>query len=175
MILANYNKVNITFCGMMGSGKSIVGSKFAKIINFKYLDTDSFIEEKTGKSINEIFNNHGEAVFREFEEKYVSKILYKKNYVFSLGGGVMNNLKLRKIIKKNSFNIYLEVKNSVLIKRLENSKKRPLIQNTNIQKKIKQLIEERRGFYEKADLIIENDRTVTDTIKMLKNELKIYE
>ena len=56
MILSKYNKLNITFCGMMGSGKSIIGSKFAKIIKFDFIDTDALIEEKTGKSINEIFD-----------------------------------------------------------------------------------------------------------------------
>ena len=101
MILRDYNKLNITFCGMMGSGKSIIGSKFAKIINFNFLDTDAVIEKKTGKSISNIFDNFGEAYFRELEEKYISKILLKKNYVISLGGGVMNNIRLRNIIKKN--------------------------------------------------------------------------
>ena len=101
MIFSDYNKLNITFCGMMGSGKSIIGKKFAKIIDFDFLDTDSFIEKKTGKSINEIFSESGEFFFRELEEDYISKILQKKNYVFSLGGGVMNNLNLRKIIKRN--------------------------------------------------------------------------
>ena len=47
MIFSDYNKLNITFCGMMGSGKSIIGKKFAKIIDFKFLDTDAFIEKKT--------------------------------------------------------------------------------------------------------------------------------
>ena len=59
MILSKYNKLNITFCGMMGSGKSIIGSKFAKIIKFDFIDTDALIEEKTGKSINQIFDNFG--------------------------------------------------------------------------------------------------------------------
>ena len=49
MILRDYNKLNITFCGMMGSGKSIIGSKFAKIINFNFLDTDALIEKKNWK------------------------------------------------------------------------------------------------------------------------------
>ena len=52
MILSNYNKLNITFCGMMGSGKSIIGSKFAKIIKFNFIDTDDLIEKKTGKSVS---------------------------------------------------------------------------------------------------------------------------
>ena len=175
MIFSDYNKLNITFCGMMGSGKSIIGKKFAKMIDFNFLDTDSFIEKKTGKSISQIFSESGESYFRELEEKYISKLLFRENYVFSLGGGVMNNLKLRKIIKKNSFNIYLKVNNNALIKRLANAKTRPLIKNTNIEKKLNELIKNREDFYKKADLIIKNDQTITDAINEIKKRLKIYD
>ena len=175
MILSINNKLNITFCGMMGSGKSIIGSKFAKIINYNFLDTDALIVKKTGKSISQIFSESGESYFRELEEKYISKLLFRENYVFSLGGGVMNNLKLRKIIKKNSFNIYLKVNNNALIKRLANAKTRPLIKNTNIEKKLNELIKNREDFYKKADLIIKNDQTITDAINEIKKRLKIYD
>ncbi len=175
MILRDYNKINITFCGMMGSGKSVIGSKFAKIINFTYIDTDALIEKKTGKSINNIFNNFGESYFRDLEEKYISKILLKKNYVISLGGGVMNNIRLRNIIKKKSFNIYLCVDNSILLKRLENSNKRPLIKNTDIKKTLDQLIEKRERYYKRADLKIKNYHTVNETINELKTKFYINE
>ena len=112
---------------------------------------------------------------RELEEKFISKVLLKENYVFSLGGGVMTNLKLRKIIKKNSFNIYLEVDKNILIKRLENSKNRPLLNNTNIKKKIEELMKNREVFYNKADLIIKNNLTINDTINEIKKKLKIYD
>ena len=175
MIFSDYNKLNITFCGMMGSGKSIIGKKFAKIIDFKFLDTDSFIEKKTGKTINQIFSESGEDFFRELEEIYITKILKKKNYVFSLGGGVMNNLNLRKIIKRNSCNIYLEVDINILSKRLHSSRNRPLINNTNIKKKLKELLEKREKFYKQADLTIKNDKKIFDTINELKNNFQIYE
>ena len=175
MIFSDYNKLNITFCGMMGAGKSLIGRKFAKIINYNFLDTDSLIERKTGKSINQIFNESGEIFFRELEENYISKILHKKNYVFSLGGGVMDNFKLRNIIKKNSFNIYLKVENSILSKRLENSNNRPLINNINIKKKLNELIKKRENFYEEADLTIKNDKKISDTINKLKNKFQIYD
>ena len=175
MIFSDYNKLNITFCGMMGSGKSIIGKKFAKIIDFNFLDTDSFIEKKTGKSINQIFQESGEVFFRELEENYISKILNKKNYVLSLGGGVMNNLNLRNIIKKNSFNIYLEVKTTTLSKRLKSSKNRPLISNVNIEKKLNELIIKRENFYKEADLTIKNDAKISDTINKLKNNFQIYD
>ena len=175
MILSDYNKLNITFCGMMGSGKSIIGRKFAKIINFNFLDTDALIEKKTGKSINDIFNNFGESYFRKLEEKYISKILLKKNYVISLGGGVMNNLRLRDIIKKNSFNVYLCVNNNILLKRLETSKKRPLIKNTNIKKTLNELLKQREQYYKKADLKIKNCETINETINELKKRFNINE
>jgi Shikimate kinase len=175
MIFSDYNKLNITFCGMMGSGKSIIGKKFAKIIDFNFLDTDSFIEKKTGKSISQIFTESGENFFRELEENYISKILEKKNYVFSLGGGVMSNLNLRNIIKKNSYNIYLEVEINNLSKRLESSKNRPLINNINIKKKLNELIKKRENFYKEADLIIKNDKKISDTINELKNNFQIYD
>ncbi len=175
MILSNYNKLNITFCGMMGSGKSIIGSKFAKIIKFNFIDTDALIEEQTGKSIDQIFDNFGEAYFRELEERYISKILFKKNYVISLGGGVMNNVNLRKILKQNSFNIYLCVSNSELVKRLENSNKRPLIKNKNIQNILQELLKKREKYYNKADLKIENAKSVNHTINELKKILDVNE
>ena len=173
MIFSDYNKLNITFCGMMGSGKSFIGKKFAKIIDFNFIDTDSFIEKKTGKSINQIFSESGEIFFRELEENYISKILHKKNYVFSLGGGVMNNVNLRNIIKKNSYNIYLEVEINILSKRLEYSKNRPLINNINIKKKISELIIERENYYKEADLKIKNNKKISDTINELKNNFQI--
>ena len=175
MIFSDYNKLNITFCGMMGSGKSLIGKKFARIIDFKFLDTDSFIEKKTGKSINQIFSESGEFFFRELEENYISKILQKKNYVFSLGGGVMNNLNLRNIIKKNSYNIYLQVELSILSQRLKSSKNRPLIKNTNIKQTLDKLIKERENFYKEADLTVKNDKKILDTINELKNNFQIYE
>jgi len=175
MIFSDYNKLNITFCGMMGSGKSLIGKKFAKIIDFNFIDTDSFIEKKTGKSINQIFSESGEIFFRELEENYISKILHKKNYVFSLGGGVMNNVNLRNIIKKNSYNIYLEVEINILSKRLEYSKNRPLINIINIKKKLNKLITERENYYKEADLKIKNNNKISDTINELKNNFQIYD
>ena len=103
MFLIPLNKKNLTFCGMMGSGKSIIAKKVAKIIDFKHIDTDKLIEEKMGKSISKIFENEGEKRFREIEEEEIKKILNKKNFVISLGGGSLINKKIRDIIKKKFF------------------------------------------------------------------------
>ena len=78
MILSKYNKLNITFCGMMGSGKSIIGSKFAKIIKFDFIDTDALIEEKTGKSINEILINLVKCISESLKKSISVKFFLKK-------------------------------------------------------------------------------------------------
>ena len=87
----------------------------------------------------------------------------------------MNNIRLRNIIKKKSFNIYLYVNNSILLKRLENSKKRPLLNNTDIKKTLDELIKKREQHYKKADLKIKNCQTVNETINELKKKFYINE
>jgi shikimate kinase len=87
----------------------------------------------------------------------------------------MNNVNLRNIIKKKSYNIYLEVEINLLSKRLESSKNRPLINNINIKKKLNELITERENYYKEADLIINNDKKISDTINELKNNFQIYD
>ena len=87
----------------------------------------------------------------------------------------MLNKKLRSIIKKNSFNIYLQVNNDTLTKRLAKSKKRPLIYKQNIKEKLFDLIREREKFYKQANLIINNEKKIVDTINELKKEFKIYD
>ena len=64
MLLKISNKINISICGMMGSGKSSVGKLLAKKINYNFIDTDLLIEKEENKSINQIFAENGEEYFR---------------------------------------------------------------------------------------------------------------
>ena len=120
-------KSNITFCGMMGSGKSSIGKIIAKKINYEFIDIDRLIEKKEKKSISKIFRENGEKYFRILEEKTTVDILQQVNVVISLGGGAITNSKIRNSIKKNSYNIYLNTSIDILSKRLKYSKSRPLI------------------------------------------------
>lgn len=169
------NKINLTLCGMMGSGKSIVGKLLARKINFNFIDTDKFIEKKIGKSINKIFSEDGEGYFRELEEKTIINILKKKKYVISLGGGAILNKRIRNVIKNNSYNIYLKVSIDILTKRLENSKNRPLIKNKDINKVLIDLIKKREKFYKKSELIIKNETNINDIVENICDTLKLYD
>ena len=170
MLLNINNKLNITLCGMMGSGKSAIGKILANKLDYNFIDIDKMIEIETKKSIKKIFEDHGEKYFRDLEEKITINILDNKKNIISLGGGAIINKNIRNSIKKNSYNIYLKVDIETLTKRLQNSTNRPLIYKKNLKNVLSNLLNKRKKFYQKADLIIKNDKNITETAKnIIKN------
>ena len=166
------SKKNLVLLGMMGSGKSTIGSLISKKLNVKFYDTDKFIEDEANMKINEIFRVKGEAFFRDLEEKIILKILQTSNSIISLGGGSFINQKIRAEVLRNNLSIWLNWKNSTLINRIKNSKKRPLTLNLKSNEMIK-LIEERSKFYEKAHFKINCDK-ITKT-EITNKILDLYE
>ena len=166
------NKLNISLCGMMGSGKSAIGKILAKKLDYNFIDVDKMIEIEAGKTIKKIFEEDGEEYFRDLEEKITINILEHKETVVSLGGGAILNKKIRSSLKKNSYNIYLNVDVDILTKRLKNSKTRPLIYKKNLKKELINLISIREKFYRKADLIVKNEKNIIDTTKNIIKKIK---
>ena len=166
------SKKNLVFLGMMGSGKSSIGYLVSKKLNLGFMDIDSLIEEETEMSILDIFEEKGESYFRSLEEKITLKTLKNSNHVVSLGGGSFMNNKIRKEILTNHFSFWLSWDESVLIKRVKDSKKRPLaFKSTNDE--IKQLIKKRSKIYSKAQFKINcNKLTKTEIVKKI---MYIYE
>ena len=173
--LIKIKKKNICIMGLMGSGKSIIGKNLSKYLNLKFYDTDKVIELKMKKSISSIFEEDGEDYFRNIEEKICLKLLRNNNCVISLGGGSIINKKIRKEVKKNSYSIYLQVQLNNLVNRLKSSNKRPLL-NKNINKVeiLKKLYDDRKKFYERADLIINNDNDKILSLEKIKFKLNSY-
>ena len=172
MLLNINNKINISLCGMMGSGKSAIGKKLANKLAYNFIDVDKMIEIKSQKTIKKIFEENGEVYFRDLEEKITLNILQNKATVVSLGGGAIINKKIRNSIKKNSYNIYLDVNVDILTKRLQYSKTRPLIYKKNLKKELSNLISIREKFYRKADLIVKNEKNIIDTTKYIIKKIK---
>tara|TARA_B100001057_G_scaffold491820_1_gene582895 strand:- start:9387 stop:9914 length:528 start_codon:yes stop_codon:yes gene_type:complete len=164
---------NICLVGLMGSGKSVIGRDLSQILDLDFIDTDYEIEKKVGKSTKEIFEDHGESFFREVEEKICIKVLEKRNSIISLGGGSVLNSKIRNSIKNNSYSIFIKVDINIILKRISNSKKRPLLNSGNKEKILKKLYKERIEYYNDTDLIISNDFDKKEIIKKIKKELKI--
>ena len=167
----NSNK-NLVFLGMMGSGKSSIGNLVSKKLDLPFIDIDNLIVEHTGMSISEIFEKKGEDYFRNLEEKITLKSLKKIKNVISLGGGGFINTKIRKEILDNNFSFWLDWDESILVRRIKDSKKRPLVFKSTDQK-IKAIIKDRSKIYTKAQFKINcNKLTKTEIVEKI---VKIYE
>jgi shikimate kinase/shikimate kinase/3-dehydroquinate synthase len=92
------SKENLVFLGMMGSGKSSIGSLVSKKLNIDFIDIDKYIEKKMGMTISKIFEIKGEVYFRKIEEITTLKILKSNKTVISLGGGAILNNRIKKDI-----------------------------------------------------------------------------
>ena len=91
---------NLTLTGMMGVGKTTIGKRLAKKLNYSFIDIDKIIEKQEGESISSIFKNKGEDYFRKLEKQQTLKELKKDKSVISLGGGAFLNSSIRQFSKK---------------------------------------------------------------------------
>jgi len=166
------SKENLVFLGMMGSGKSSVGSIVSKKLNIDFIDVDQLIEKKTGMTISKIFQTEGEEYFRKIEETTTLKILKKNKTVISLGGGAFLNNKIKRDILENHISFWLNWDIKTLVNRIKNSQKRPVAFNAS-KNELVDLIKKRSIVYSKAMYKIDCDNFTINEV--VKNILEIYE
>ena len=163
---------NIVFLGMMGSGKTTIGSLVSKKLNLNFFDVDEYIEKKIGEKISKIFDKRGEKFFRDIEEKMTLEILKKKNAVIALGGGAFINANIRREVLRNHISFWLKLDDKTILKRITKNSKRPIAYNLSADKLI-ELIKKRTEIYSKALYNIKCDNmSKTDIVKKVIN---IYE
>tara|TARA_X000000368_G_C22622660_1_gene532963 strand:- start:98 stop:610 length:513 start_codon:yes stop_codon:yes gene_type:complete len=166
------SKGNIVFLGMMGSGKTSIGSLLSKKLNLNFFDIDHLIEKELKMKIPDIFEIKGEKFFRELEEKVTLKTLKKNNSIISLGGGAFINNKIRKEVLSNHLSFWLKWDSRVLIERIKNSIKRPkAIKATNNE--LIDLIKKRSNIYSQA-LYKVNCNNLTKN-EIINKVLNLYE
>ena len=171
-------KKNIVLIGHMGSGKTSLGRNISKLLKKEFIDTDEEIEKKIGISINKIFSEYGEKKFRELEEKIILKILQSQiGSIISLGGGSLESVEIRNLVFKKHISVWLKCDLSILAKRLENSKKRPLLFNKDTTKELSKLNAKRMHNYEKSiihcDVSKKQKKIITEEI--IKDIIRINE
>ena len=166
----------VFLCGMMGAGKSTIGKILAAKSGVPFSDLDSLIESSENMSIPEIFDSHGEQKFRETERSILLEHAKKAEGIIALGGGSLQNQQLVDHIKLSGWLIFLNVPVKELIKRLKNSANRPMLENSDLEKKIKQLLKERLPFYNQAHITIHtNDMDAEEIAENILKKLRIYE
>ena len=166
------SKENLVFLGMMGSGKSSIGSLVSKNLKIDFIDVDNEIEKKTGLKVSKIFEKEGEKYFRQIEEVETLKYLKNKKTVISRGGGAFLNNKIKKEVLNNHISFWLNWDIKTLIDRIKDSRKRPIANKSSISE-IEDLIKKRSIIYSKAMYKIDCENLTKNEIT--KNITKIYE
>jgi shikimate kinase len=128
--------MNIILIGFMGTGKSTVAPLVARKLNMEYVEMDQLIEKKAGKSIDEIFRDEGETVFREYEVAVARDLKNVNNAVVSCGGGVVMNKIIIDDLKHNGVVVGMFADFETIFKRVEGDLPRPLFKDRKVAEKL---------------------------------------
>jgi len=148
---------NIVLTGFMGTGKTAVGMELERILDMKLIDVDTEIEKSENVTINEIFKQFGEPRFREIETEMIRKLSSHKNAIISTGGGAVLKQENMEILRQNGVIVCLIATPETILNRTSKSNDRPLLKVENPFAKINELLNFRRPFYEKADIMIDTE------------------
>lgn len=162
----------ITLVGMMGAGKSAIGRQLAQRLGLRFVDADTEIESAAGCSIPEIFQQYGEEYFRAGERRVISRIVDDGPYILATGGGAFIDPETRRLLQERTTTVWLNAQFDVLWERVSKRSHRPLLQTSDPQATLKQLLVDRNPVYAEAQLTVISDRapkekTVDRVIKAL--------
>jgi shikimate kinase len=138
--------------GLPGSGKSTIGRRLAKALDCPLLDTDTAIEERTGRTIADIFAAEGESGFRQIEEEVVCEALREHDGVLSLGGGAITTAAIREALAGQTV-VYLEISAAEGVRRTSGSTVRPLLAGPDRAEKYRELMSQRAPLYRRVATI----------------------
>lgn len=162
---------NIILVGYMACGKSSIGRMLSKKLGWKLIDTDTYIEQKAGKLIKEIFAEEGEAFFRQLETDCIKELIQQyagndtEQVVFATGGGLPMREENRKLLKQLGQVFLLQASQETIYERVKGDTTRPLLQCENPMERIGQMLAQRKEAYEDAaDVTVKVDDKTKEEI-----------
>mgnify|MGYP003315432428 FL=1 len=167
--------MNIFIVGPMGSGKSTVGKIISSELFLNFFDTDEEIENRTGASIDWIFDLEGEEGFRKRESKILEDMAQKNSIVLSTGGGIILSEVNREMLSSRGTVFYLATPIETQLERTSKDKDRPLLKDGDPGEILKNLHLTRENLYEEvSDFIVNTEgkssqEVSSEIIKLVKN------
>ena len=143
--------------GMMGAGKTAIGSALARRLNVPFRDSDAEIEKAANMTIAEIFERDGEHFFRAKEAQVIARLLDSDPSVLSTGGGAFLQPGNQRAISTTGVSLWLRADISLLWSRVKNKTTRPLLRTANPRATLAELCAVRDPEYAKADLVVDAD------------------
>ena len=145
----------IALIGLMGAGKSTVGRRLAERLGLPFRDADAEIETAAGRSVAELFEDFGEAYFRDGERRVIKRLLNGPPHVLATGGGAFLDERTRNLIRRRALSIWLKADLDILMERVLRRNHRPLLKKGDARATMARLMEERYPVYAEADITIE--------------------
>jgi len=140
----------------MGAGKTKIGRRLAMRLGLPFFDSDQQIEQAAGETIEEIFANRGERVFRDGERRVITRLLAKPVHVMATGGGAFMDPLTRAVIRQRAVSLWLRADLDVLVQRVSRRSDRPLLKTGDPRAILAQLIERRHPTYSEADMTVDS-------------------
>ena len=148
----------VLLVGFMGSGKSTVGSLLASRLGWRFRDFDLEIERRLGASVAEIFQRHGEQLFRELEQEVGSELLAGDDVVLASGGGWPAAPGRMEALAGDTLSVWLKVRAETAVARVrQGGGVRPLLEVADPLERARRLVRERDASYRRARLHLDSD------------------
>ena len=146
----------VVMVGMMGAGKTAVGTAVARQLGVPFLDSDEEIVRAANRSIAEIFERDGEPFFRAREAEVLGRLLRGSPCILSTGGGAFLSAANRALITETGVSVWLRVDLDLLWNRVRHKTSRPLLRTSNPRETLRQLYETRVPTYQLADVTVDS-------------------
>jgi shikimate kinase len=155
---------SIVLVGMPGCGKSAIGRRLAPRLDLPFVDVDEEIERAAGKTIKEVFADHGEGYFRDGERRVIARLLTCGPQVLATGGGALLAEETRANIRQHGVSIWVKADVPILVRRIAKRSNRPLFEGRDPERVVRELMEARNPLYEAADIVVESRDVPHDVI-----------
>ncbi|MFN4203726.1 MAG: shikimate kinase [Tabrizicola sp.] len=164
----------VVLVGMMGAGKTAVGTALARQLGVEFRDSDDEIVRAANRSIAEIFERDGEPFFRARETEVIARLLRGTPCILSTGGGAFLSEANRKLIHDVGVSVWLKADLDLLWQRVRHKTTRPLLRTPNPRETLRALYEARQPFYALADIVVESqpDKSVEEMARRVREALK---
>jgi shikimate kinase len=146
----------LVLVGMMGAGKTAIGRRLAARLDIPFVDADDEIEAAAGCSIEDIFEQYGEAEFRGGEHRVIDRLLNDPVHILATGGGAFINAATRLELKRRGISLWLRADLDVLWHRVRRRSNRPMLKTPDPRGTLAKLIETRYPLYAEADITVDS-------------------
>lgn len=165
---------NIVLTGFMGTGKTEVGRILADRLGFCLIDVDAEIVKSRGMAVADIFRLSGEESFRDAESHVIREVAARRNAVISTGGGAVLRPENVDALRSSGIIVCLTASPETIYERTSRTTDRPLLQVDDPLRRIRQLLEQRRPFYETADIVIDTEnKTPADVAEEILHRMDV--